>query len=268
MNDWGPYISVAERRTMAERLVAKLRRKGQAISPVRIEGRSIATTFWGKAWCDNIESYQDYESRLPRGRTYVRNGSVIDLQIAPREVKALVSGSTIYKVAIRIKALPQAQWRSLCRECTGGVDSLVALLQGRFSKAVMERMCRQEHGLFPKPSEIDFSCSCLDGAWMCKHIAAALYGVGSRLDTQPELLFRLRDVDEKDLVVDLKPDMPLLEAGSERLLDVEDLSALFGFDLAESGPPPPPSPSPQTTTTRRRRRKHGAVWDPTDIYEP
>ncbi|HEY0835929.1 MAG TPA: SWIM zinc finger family protein [Azospirillum sp.] len=272
---WAPYVPVAERRRQAALEVAKLRKKGQPVSPVVIEGRAIASTFWGKAWCDNLESYRDYESRLPRGRTYVRNGSVIDLQIAPLEIKALVSGSEIYKVGISIKALPAPQWQSLCKECAGGIDSLVELLQGRFSKAVMERLCRQDKGLFPKPSEIHFSCSCPDGAWMCKHVAAVLYGVGARLDTQPELLFRLRAVDEKDLVAVPDAAVPLSATAPDagKVLEDEDLSALFGLDMAIEENPPLPAAKPPAKTKAKappdnpppRRRKHGAVWDPTDI---
>ena len=189
---------VAARRRKAERELEKLRKKGAVLSPVKIEGRQIARTFWGKAWCDNLESYRDYENRLPRGRTYVRNGSVLDLQIAPREVTAMVSGSKIYKVKVSIGDVTQARWKTLCADCSGGIDSLVELLQGRFSKGVMERLCRQDAGLFPRPSEIRFTCSCADYASMCKHIAAVLYGVGARLDESPELLFRLRAVDETD----------------------------------------------------------------------
>src|SRR3954463_13903433 len=206
---WAPYVPVAERRRMAERAMAKLRRKGHPVAPVTIEGRTIARTFWGQAWCENLESYHDYENRLPRGRTYVRNGSVVDLQIAPLEVKAMVSGSSIYTVTVSIKAMPKAQWQSLCRDCTGGIDSLVELLQGRFSKGVMERLCRQDTGLFPKPSEIRFSCSCPDSASMCKHVAAVLYGVGSRWDKTPELLFRRRAVDGNALTTNLSGALPL-----------------------------------------------------------
>src|SRR5712692_3128121 len=173
---WTPYVPVAARRRKAEREMEKLRKKGAVLSPVKIEGRQIARTFWGKAWCDNLESYHDYENRLPRGRTYVRNGSVVDLQIAPLAVTALVSGSSIYTVTIGIAAVPKAQWRSICRDCAGGIDSLVELLRGRLSKGVMERLCRQEKGLFPRPSEIKLACSCLDHASMCKHVAAVLYG--------------------------------------------------------------------------------------------
>src|SRR5882724_6003329 len=138
---WPRYVSVAERRRKAEREMKKLRKKGHAVSPVTIEGRAIATSFWGKAWCKNLEDYRDYESRLPRGRTYVRNGSVIDLQIAPREITALVAGSSIYQVTIGIAASSKAAWDALCRDCAGAIDSLVELLQGRFSKAVMDRIC-------------------------------------------------------------------------------------------------------------------------------
>ena len=211
----------------------KLHKKGQSIAPVKIEGRSIATTFWGKAWCDNLESYRDYETRLPRGRTYVRNGSVLDLQIAPREVTAMVRGSSIYRVTVSIVAVPPAQWQSICGECGDGIDSIVELLRGRLSKGVMERLCRQNNGLFPKPSDIRFTCSCPDYASMCKHVAAVLYGVGARFDRQPELLFRLRAVNESDLVANIGTVLPLSrkEPAPGRILAAEDLSALFGLDI-------------------------------------
>lgn len=230
---WPAYVPVAERRRRAEREAARLRKKGQTLAPVRIEGRAIAGTPWGKAWCGNLESYRDYESRLPRGRTYVRNGLVIDLQVGPCEVKALVSGSAIYRVAIGITAMSAAQWRCICADCAGRIDSLVELLQGRLSQGVMERMCRQGAGLFPKPSEVKFSCSCEDHASMCKHVAAALYSVGARLDEKPELLFRLRGVDAGDLLAGLDTAMPASRSAGTRTLGVENVSALFGLDLAE-----------------------------------
>jgi uncharacterized Zn finger protein len=229
-----PYLSVAERRLRAQIEIEQLRKQGRAIAPVIIEGRGIAATFWGKAWCENLESYHDFESRLPRGRSYVRNRAVLDLQIAPLAVTALVMGSSTYKVSVRIAAVPKAQWQSICRDCAGGIDSLVELLRGRFSKAVMERVCRQGRGLFPRPSEITFSCSCPDFASMCKHVAAALYGVGARLDEMPELLFRLRAVDEKDLLAHMEAAVPLSAAkpAAAKLLDADDISALFGLEMA------------------------------------
>ncbi len=231
---WAPYVSVAERRKKAEREMRKLGKKGHSVAPVTIEGRAIAGTFWGNAWCENLESYRDFEHRLPRGRTYVRNGSVVDLQIAPLLVTALVSGSSIYKTTVSIAAVPKAQWRSICRDCAGGIDSLVELLRGRFSKGVMERLCRQDKGLFPRPSEIKFSCSCPDYASMCKHVAAVLYGVGARLDEKPELLFRLRAVDENDLLANLDAAVPLskMEPAAGKILEADNFSALFGLDMA------------------------------------
>jgi len=209
---------------------------------VIIEGRAIAATFWGKAWCANLESYHDFASRLPRGRSYVRNRAVLDLQISPREVKALVSGSSIYKVNVSIASAPEASWLAICRDCSGGIDSLVELLQGRLSKSVMERLCRQDTGLFPRPSEIEFSCSCPDFAGMCKHIAAALYGVGARLDKEPELLFRLRAVDEKDLLgnLDVAAAVTTAKPTESKVLAADDISALFGIEMADDTPTAPP----------------------------
>ena len=230
---WPSYIPVAERRHKAKLAMERLRKKGHIVSPVQIEGRVIANTFWGKAWCDNLERYRDYQYRIERGRTYVRNGSVVDLQIAPRDVRATVSGSRLYNVNIAIADVPPRQWASICADCAGGIDSLVELLQGRFAKGVMERICRTGDGLFPTPAEIRFSCTCPDHASMCKHVAAALYGVGARLDVQPELLFRLRGVDEKDLIAQIDPArMAIAAPSSGELLETDDLSALFGLEMA------------------------------------
>jgi uncharacterized Zn finger protein len=250
-DDWGwrPYVPVAERRRQALRKMEQLRKKGHPVSPVTIEGRTIVKTFWGKAWCDNLESYSDFANRLPRGRTYVRNGSVVDLQIGPGEIKALVSGSEIYKVSIRIAPVGKARWATLCQDCAGGIDSLVELLQGRFSKGVMERMCRQKTGLFPSPQEIKLSCSCPDWAEMCKHVAAVLYGIGARLDSQPELLFRLHRVDENELIAQAGTDVPLAKhaPAAAKIIAEGDVSAIFGLDMA-------PEPAPSTPATRTVKR--------------
>jgi uncharacterized Zn finger protein len=231
---WRPYVPVAERRRQALLKMEKLRKKGQTVSPVKIEGRTIARTFWGKAWCDNLERYSDYSNRLPRGRTYVRNGSVMDLQIEPGEVKALVSGSEIYRVSVKVAAVPKARWKSICADCAGAIDSLVELLQGRFSKGVMERICQEKTGLFPAPAEIEFSCSCPDWASMCKHVAAVFYGIGSRLDHQPELLFKLRKVNEQDLIAKAGSGLPLAKTGPapEKVLAADRMAELFGLEMA------------------------------------
>lgn len=253
---WRPYVSQAERKRKAAAEMAKLRKKGHPVAPVVLRGRTIASTFWGKAWCENLEAYRDYDNRLPRGRTYVRNGSVVDLQIAAGEINARVSGSSLYKVKVDIVAVPGARWKSICRDCAGGIDSLVELLQGRFSKGVMERICRQRSGLFPAPEEIRFSCSCPDWASMCKHVAAVLYGVGARLDDQPELLFRLRKVDEKDLLAGAAAGLPVTrkKPRAGKTLDDADLSAVFGLDLEGS-----PAPKPAKAAARKRGAKRRAT---------
>src|SRR5450756_150 len=233
---WHPYVPVAEKRRQAERKLAKLKKQGQSIAPVTIEGRTIAKSFWGKSWCSNLERYSDYENRVPRGRTYVRNGSVLDLQIAKGEVVAMVAGSSLYKIKITIAPVTAARWKAICRDCAGTIDSLVELLQGRLAKGVMDRVCREGDGLFPSPKEIKLSCSCPDWADMCKHFAAALYGVGARLDEKPQLLFVLRNVDENELLASAGQAPPLTTAapGTAKVLDESDVAALFGLEMAET----------------------------------
>jgi len=279
---WRPYVPVAERRRKALREMEKRKKQGHAVSPVSVAGRTIATTFWGKAWCENLEGYSDYANRLPRGRTYVRNGSVVDLQIAPGTIQALVSGSALYKVSLKVAPVAKAHWKSICNDCGGTIDSLVELLQGRLSKGVMERICRQKQGLFPSPAEIQLSCSCPDWADMCKHVAAVLYGIGARFDHQPELLFRLRGVDELELLASAGKAAPLGKEApaADKRLGGEDLSAMFGLDMAasaslEAAPakrkPAKPKHAEKTAvapegktkskkkTASKPRRKHGVV---------
>ncbi|HLH30111.1 MAG TPA: SWIM zinc finger family protein [Terriglobia bacterium] len=225
--DWMPYVSVDERREEAERRAAKLR----GSLPVIIKGSRIANTFWGKSWCENLERYSDYANRLPRGRTYVRSGCVIDLKIAKGLVTALVSGTRVYDVEVRIAPIPQKRWKELTQEVAGAIDSLVELVKGEFSKSAMETLCRQKTGLFPEPAEIRFQCSCPDSARMCKHIAAVLYGIGARLDENPELLFLLRNVDQQDLIT--KAGTRIAKPKSARILEGQNLSEMFGIEIVE-----------------------------------
>src|SRR5271166_3119966 len=228
-----PYVPVAKRRAIAARELEKLRKKGRKISPVVIEGRTIARTFWGKAWCQNLERYSDFENRLPRGRTYVRNGSVVDLQIERGQVRAMVSGAELYTARIDIDTIPKARWEAICRDCLGSVTSLVELLQGKISKNVMERVCREVDGLFPSPREIKMRCSCPDWAGMCKHASAVLYGVGARLDAEPDLLFALRGVDRSELIAGAGRNLPIgqTQVAAERTIADDDVAALFGIEL-------------------------------------
>ena len=210
-----------------------LEKKGVKLSPVILEGSKIAGTFWGKAWCKNIESYHDYENRLPRGRSYVRSNSVIDLQIAPGVVHVQVMGSSLYRIEIVIKPVGKKQWDTIRTACAGKIGSLVALLRGTLSGEVMEVMTRHDEGLFPKPAEISFKCSCPDIAGMCKHIAAAMYGIGSRLDAQPELLFLLRGVDSADLIASAAdaPVTPSSTLAEGEALASDELADVFGVDF-------------------------------------
>lgn len=245
---WPPYVPVAQRQQQASKQAAALKKKGQALQPVVIEGRGIASSFWGKAWCQQLESHSDYANRLPRGRTYARNGSVIDLRVETGQVRALVSGSQVYTVTVVVQPLAADAWQSIVKACSGQIDSLVELLQGGLSKAVMAVVTRPGDGLFPQPRQMRLKCSCPDAASMCKHVAAALYGVGARLDREPELLFKLRHVDPQDLILQAGQLPAMAAAEPQAALQGSDLSALFGIDLGDSAavaPVPAPVPAGQ-----------------------
>lgn len=237
---WGfpPYVSVAEKKAKAEKKLKQLQKKNSDIKPVVIEGSSIARTWWGKAWNLNLEKYADYSNRIGRGRSYVRHGAVLDLQIKSGEIKSLVQGSTSnpYSILIKIENIKKDIWKKIKTFCEGKLDSLQGLLDGKFPKSLGEIFTAKGEGLFPSPKEIDFSCSCPDGAYMCKHIAATLYGVGARLDEDPQLFFKLRKAEIGELIkqtISGKTEKLLEKAKKKtsRVIDDSDLSSVFGIEM-------------------------------------
>lgn len=233
---WPRQPTVAERKASAEREAAKLAKKGETLLPVRIEGRTIARTFWGKAWCTNLERYSDYANRLPRGRSYLSSGQVLDLRVDRGKVVARVMGTSLYTVSVSIDPVPAKQWKEIVRSCAGQIGSMIELLQGKLSKSVMETVTRPGTGLFPTPAEIHLQCSCPDWASMCKHVAASLYGVGARLDDHPELLFLLRGVEPAELVVDFGAARAITSQAKDKALgaDTSELADLFGIEIGET----------------------------------
>lgn len=234
-NEYPRYVSVGERRAQARMQMNRLRKKGKDIHPVEIEGRTIARSFWGKGWCGHLESFSDYENRLPRGRNYVRNGSVCHLEVRAGRIEAIVSGTHLYNVSISIEKLKTTKWKSIKKKCSGQIGSMLELLKGKLSGQVMAIVTDRDHGLFPLPGEIGLDCDCPDWAVMCKHVAAVLYGVGNRLDNRPEMLFLLRGVDAQELI-SAGIALPTAEASAAGdTIAEEQLGDIFGIDLESDG---------------------------------
>ncbi len=254
---WAPYVSVAERRRRAMKKMDALRKKGVNIQPVTINGRQIAKSFWGAAWCNHLESFSDFENRLPRGRTYVRNGSVCHLAMAKGMIEAKVSGSELYNVKVAIKTLAGKKWNSVKKRCSGQIGSLLELLQGKLSDNVMEVVTDRNDGLFPLPGEMSFDCSCPDWAQMCKHVAAVLYGVGARLDNNPELLFVLRGVSHEDLIqADAEQALTATTSrGRSKRLAAADVGEVFGIEIDSVVVESPPIDGATTKATRPKAQR-------------
>lgn len=235
------YTTNEEKRKKSQKSIEKLKKKKVELLPIKIEGRNIAKTWWAKAWNDNLESYSDFSNRIGRGRSYVRNGSVIDLKITNGKINALVQGTKAkpYKITITIKPIEKQIWDEIIKECVGKIESLEELIEGKFPKDLAELFTQKGNGLFPTPKDIHLNCSCPDYAYMCKHIAATLYGVGSRLDDNPSLFFTLRNVNIDDLIshsLNEKSETLLekSETKSERVLDDEDVLGMFGIDMEDN----------------------------------
>lgn len=235
--DWAPYVPVAQRKRNGLRRAQKRMKKGESLQPVSIAGNKIAKTFWGQAWCDHFEQYRDFANRLPRGKTYARNGSVCDLRITKGKITGMVSGSALYDVVIKIKPLDSKKWKTIRKNCGSSVHSLIDLMRGQLSDEVIARLTDAKAGMFPIGNEMSMSCDCPDYSSLCKHLAAVMYGVGNRLDSSPELLFLLRGVDQSELIAEAiasgnaQSDVGL---DTESDLQGDDLGAIFGIEMAET----------------------------------
>ena len=230
------YESVTEKKAKAIKALEKLKKKNPEIEPVIIEGRTLARSWWGKAWNLNLESYADYGNRIARGKSYVRNNTVLDLKISKGKVEAKVqgSGSKPYDVKIRIDTLSSEKWEQVTALCNHRIGSLEQLVEGKFPKELEVLFKDKKYGMFPSPKEIHFECSCPDWASMCKHVAAVLYGIGARLDLNPMIFFELRGLDGQELVrksMERKLESMLKNAGkkSKREIAYEDISNIFGL---------------------------------------
>ena len=251
---WKPYVTVAKRRAKAEKALAKMKKKGLNVQPVELSGHKIAASFWGKGWCDHMESFSDYANRLPRGKSYVRNGSVCHLDIQSGRIEAIVSGSELYNISITISPLAKTKWDAVKSACTGQIGSLIDLLRGKLAGGVMEVVANRQTGLFPLPGEIKFDCDCPDWADMCKHVAAVLYGVGARLDHAPEKLFLLRGVNHEELVdVSAAVQNAAGAATSRRRIAATGLGDVFGVEMADAGNAAEPAPRKSTASTTAQK---------------
>ncbi|MBN1524931.1 MAG: hypothetical protein JW904_10630 [Spirochaetales bacterium] len=237
---WPEYIPVSEKRAKAERKIEQLRKKQKEIHPIIIEGSKLSNTWWGTAWNKNLESYADYSNRIGRGRSYVRHGAVLDLKIKPGKVTALVQGSRNkpYSVTVDIKQISSPKWIKIKQSCEGKLASVAKLLEGSFPRELKELFAGKGSGLFPSPNEISFDCSCPDWAGLCKHTAAALYGIGKRLDDDPSLFFTLRKVKMDELVSEVVKDksksmLSKAKKKTSRVIADADVSAMFGIEMAE-----------------------------------
>jgi uncharacterized Zn finger protein len=267
---WFYYEDRREAKARVLKEVLKRRKRGEALVPVEPKSkRGISATFWGKAWNKNLEDYSDYENRLPRGRTDLRQGAVMDLMIAAGEVTSTVQGSDLYEVRITITPLQAKRWKNLKEECAGKIGSLVELLAGRLSDEIMAHVTDPKEGLFPSPKEIRISCSCPDYAGLCKHAAATLYAVSCRLDDEPGLLFTLRGVDAAELIDTSAMGavktltQPNTGAGNDVLAEI-DLEDVFGISF--EAPETVEKPAPKAASKKSAAKK--AAKKPTPVRKP
>lgn len=237
---FAPYVSVAEKRVRTQKKLEQLKKKNPGITPLVLSGNRLARTWWGMAWNKNLENYADFSNRMGRGRSYIRNGCVLDFKIKPGEVTSLVQGTRArpYEVVVKINQLKEKAWNEIKKQCEGKIESLQELVDGKFPKGLDGIFTAKGKGLFPSPGEIKLNCSCPDWADMCKHVAATLYGVGVKLDDDPKLFFTLRKIDMDDLITKAlrarsRKLLGKAEKKTSRVIDEHDAAKMFNIEFDE-----------------------------------
>ena len=252
---WYQYEDGREQKAALQRKIEDRRNRGEQFEALVVpKGLKFAKTFWGHGWCRHLESFSDYSNRLPRGRSYLRQGNVYNLDIEPGRITAQVTGSSLYDVSITIQPLTTNAWSEFKSNCAGEVSSLLDLLSGKLGDGVLRAITDKEHGLFPTPREIRLNCSCPDYADLCKHAAAVLYGVGVQLDSKPDLFFVLRSVDPSELITSAAQATLADTAQSDAALAGEDLSALFGIEMSESPAVETPKSKPKRVSAPKKSK--------------
>jgi uncharacterized Zn finger protein len=234
-DDYGYYVPRKQSAADAAKARAKLQKENPDIRPVVLTGHKLATSWWALAWNKNLESYADFASRIGRGRAYVRSGAVLDLSVKLGRIDALVQGSRAkpYRVTVTVKPMTDEKWNRIAGIYGGSIRNLEMLVSGKFPVELAEFFTDKKDGLFPSPNEISFDCNCPDWASMCKHVAAVLYGIGARFDTDPLVFFTLRGIPFETLLkksVDEKMKSMLKNVGNptSRVMTDVDTKELFG----------------------------------------
>ena len=252
---WSPYVPVRRRKANGRAKAQQKLGKGKSLQPIQVDGRKIAQTFWGSSWCRHLENFSDYSNRLPRGRTYARNGSIVHLEMSTGKIAAMVAGSELYQINIQIDQMSPKAWQRLCQQCSSSIASTIDLLRGKLPQDILNTLTDPDNDLFPHSSEIRLACDCPDWAQLCKHLAAVLYGIGNRLDDAPELLFLLRGVDPNDLIgsalgsaLGEATHAGAVLSGAAQLAVDGGLEDIFGIELIDE------AESPQAPATKPERK--------------
>lgn len=218
-------MKAADLEAQARRELIELKSAGEEVRPVVGTTRKLAAHFWGSAWMKHLALCESGGWSLSAGRTLLRHGCVLDLQLEAGLIRARVMEERLHDVEIALDPLDGERLEELRTICSGKIDSLVPLLEGTLDDALLATLCNAETGLLPEPGAWHMSCTCPDWSEPCPHAAAAIYAAGILIDAEPSLLFRLRQVSPEDLL------QSPAEKAAESDFDLEQLARTFRIEL-------------------------------------
>ncbi|MGE3271568.1 MAG: SWIM zinc finger family protein [Chloroflexota bacterium] len=169
-------------------------------------GPELATTWWARRWMAALDGF-GWAGRLSRGRSYARNGRVLDVEFSRGAIRARVQGSERqpYRVEMSVERFPDQVWDRVIGALARQALYAAKLLAGELPAEIVQLCDTAEAPLFPShPNDITMKCSCPDWAVPCKHVAAVHYALAAELDRDPFLLFRLRGRTREELTAALR----------------------------------------------------------------
>ena len=221
-DEFSPRLKAADLEKLAATRLAEYLAEGEELHPVVNKTRKLAKNFWGSAWMKQLALCESGGMCLAPGRTLLRHACVLHVDIQPGSISALVSAEEVFEVELKLESLDEERLERLAATCSGHIDSLLSLMQGKVDEAVLLQLCHPENGLLPTPEDWRMHCTCPDWAEPCPHAAAAIYAAGCLIDEKPELLFTLRGI---------QPEALLSAPAPTNEIDADKLSAMFGIDL-------------------------------------
>lgn len=176
-------------------------------SGVKLPKAEDALSAWASQRWFRITEAAASPPALAEGLEYARLGQTKSLTLSPGRIAALVQGRMpwAYKVQINLPVFSAEQWERVTEEMSSQARYHAMLLGNALPPDIEDLFAPSGLRLFPvQVSDISTSCDCADGGAWCKHVCCVMALVAHRLASEPLVVFRLRGMDEGEVLEGLR----------------------------------------------------------------